>query len=156
MKSKLEYFLSFSVFILAALLFFARSVNADEAKFIQDSVAASEILQKTLIPGVDLCFNPEHGDAMKGAKSSLQGLLTKIDSYRQQAVSNLPAVEKGLVEDLGKFNKHQSIFCGTTRECLAEGFRPDPKYPNCSPKNLQLFNELLDHVIPAMITDAHN
>ncbi|MGZ3691698.1 MAG: hypothetical protein ACXVAX_09350 [Pseudobdellovibrio sp.] len=149
----------FSAVLSLSLLLGASFARADEAAFQQKSLEAAAIIQNDLLPGINACFNPSHPDGINDAKRDFSGLLARISSYEQNAISQKAQVQQSLHADLARFSQRTSfpvnLECGTVRACLTEGFKPDAKYPNCKAEYLEKFNELLDQVLPEMINSLN-
>ena len=125
-------------------------------------------LTKSLVRGVDQCFNPSHSKGNAAVKSRLAKLENTALSAKSSLTSGdapkLAQTAAELKAQWEAFSEKAPIaarfYCDTQRRCMELGFEGHPNYPHCQPvngnkhANIQYiqFQELL-RVLPQLLDD---
>ena len=125
-------------------------------------------LTKSLVRGVDQCFNPSHSKGNAAVKSRLAKLENTALSAKSSLTSNdapkLAQTTAELEAQWAAFSEKAPLaarfHCDTQRRCMELGFEGHPNYPHCQPvhgnkhANIQYiqFQQLL-RALPQLVDD---
>jgi hypothetical protein len=100
-------------------------------------------LTKSLVAGVDQCFNPSHTEGNTAVKNRLIKLEQTALSAKPSLISGDAAKLAQTTDDLEAqweaFSEKAPLaarfHCDTQRRCMELGFEGHPNYPDCQPVN---------------------